>query len=621
MLRAGLQNVQNHFDEAVRHRPDLATDVPYVRIGVAKGAMVQDQELERVGLVPVLWREDNVVAAYTPERDLRTITTKINAYGQERAKLATLAKLEHLAPWTREDRTSEALRRLKLDPTEHYVVDVTMLPLANEESNEAGLAPIEAFVVRRGGRIVDRAVGRAFTAFRTRMRGQALDDLLEYRDDVAWIDLPPRPVVGVPARHTLKLTDLPDIPSPEPTAPALCVVDSGIVEGHPLLEPAVLSALSRSFPPTIGPPVPTPPAAGHGTHVAGIAAYSDLSEPIRRRSFVPDIWLVNARVLDDNNELDPDRMPFMREIVEHVGRRCRVFNLSFGSPREDDNLTLWAAELDELARSSNALFVVASGNHFPPAHPTEPYPDFMDSAEWRVLTPAESLNALSVGGIATDGDPHPAHRWTTAVGQKNAPSPFSCHGGLKNVVKPELVEIGGTVAVHDDGGRWVTNDAGLGVPTTNPNFAGGLLVGHAVGTSFAAPKVAHLAARVVARYPEATPNLIRALLVQSASPPQAVQDWPRDRVMRLCGFGVPDADRALVCRPRRATLFAESRVDVDEVGLFDVPVPKEFASAKGKKRIIVTIAWDPPVSLAHRDRPVGVQLTWGLVRGDVPDEK
>ncbi len=243
----------------------------------------------------------------------------------------------------------------------------------------------------------------------------------------------------------------------------------------------------------------------------------------------------------------------------------------------------------------------------------------MDDADWRVLAPAESLNALAVGGIATDGSRHPAHAYRKAVGEKHAPSPFSCHGGLKDVVKPELVEIAGTVAVDDDG-PWITNDAGLGVPTTNPNFPGGILVGSAIGTSFAAPKVAHLAAKVVGRYPDATPNLIRALLVQSASPPEPVRHWPRERVMRLCGFGVPDDDRALVCRPRRATLFAESRVDVDQVRLFDVPVPDDFARAKGRKRIVVTIAFDPPVSLTHRDRPPGIQLTWGLVRGNVSDE-
>lgn len=621
VLRAGLDNVRSHLDAAAQRHPGLATDVPYVRIDMAAGAIVFDRDLERIGLIPVLWREDHVLAAYSSERDLRTLSSKLTTYAQERAALPTFAKIEHLQPWTRADRTSEALRAQTLDPAALYVVDVVLLPLADEKPNHAALPAIEEFVTKRRGRILDRSLGATFTAFRTRMKGQALDELLDYRDDVAWVDFPPRPVVGVPVRHSLTLNDLPDVVPPQPTAPAICVVDSGILEGHPLLEPAVMSELSKSFPATVGPPVPAHPDgdAGHGTRVAGIATYADVSECVRLKSFLPDTWIVNARVLDDNAKLDEERMPFMREIVAHVGKRCRVFNLSFGSPRGNDHLTMWGAELDELTRTANSLFVVSSGNHVPRKQPTKAYPAFMDDADWRVLAPAESLNALAVGGIATDGGPHPAHAYRKAVGEKHAPSPFSRHGGLKDVVKPELVEIAGTAAVDDDG-PWIMNDAGLGVPTTSPNFARGVLVGSAIGTSFAAPKVAHLAAKVIARYPDATPNLIRALLVQSAAPPEPVRDWPPEQIMRLCGFGVPDADRALVCRPRRATLFAESRVAVDEVRLFDVPVPDDFARAKGKKRIVVTIAFDPPVSLTHRDRPAGIQLTWGLVRGDKSDE-
>ena len=201
VLRAGLDNVRSHLDAAAQRHPGLATDVPYVRIDIAKGALVSDEDLERIGLIPVLWREDHVLAAYSSERDLRTLSTKLTTYAQERAVLATFAKIDHLQPWTRADRTSEALRAQTLDPTALYVVDVVLLPLADEKPNHAALPAIEEFVTKRRGRILDRSLGPAFTAFRTRMKGQALDELLEYRDDVGWVDFPPRPVVGVPVRQ------------------------------------------------------------------------------------------------------------------------------------------------------------------------------------------------------------------------------------------------------------------------------------------------------------------------------------------------------------------------------------------------------------------------------------
>jgi hypothetical protein len=69
------------------------------------------------------------------------------------------------------------------------------------------------------------------------------------------------------------------------------------------------------------------------------------------------------------------------------------------------------------------------------------------------------------------------------------------------------------------------------------------------------------------------------------------------------------------------TLYYEGTVAVDEVKLFEIPVPAAIASARGRKALVVTLAYDPPVSVVHRDRPAGINLTWGLARGDVPERE
>lgn len=43
------------------------------------------------------------------------------------------------------------------------------------------------------------------------------------------------------------------------------------------------------------------------------------------------------------------------------------------------------------------------------------------------------------------------------------------------------------------------------------------------------------------------------------------------------------------------------------------------SGAKGRKRLLATVAYDPPVSVVHRDRPAGINLTWALARGDVSE--
>jgi hypothetical protein len=236
-----------------------------------------------------------------------------------------------------------------------------------------------------------------------------------------------------------------------------------------------------------------------------------------------------------------------------------------------------------------------------------------------VVAPAEALNVLTVGGITPDAETFRSSSSRHLAAPKRSPSVFACSGGTKNVVKPELVEVACNVAYDTTPpGIWIENDPALRVVTTSPRFAAGTLLGFVHGTSFAAPRVAHLAARLLERYPDASPNLLRALLVQSATFPEGVREWKPARQLRLCGFGVSDLDRALYCRPHRATLYHEGEIVPDEVKLFEIPVPPDFARSKGRKAITATIAYDPPVSVIHRDRPAGVHLTWGVARGDEP---
>lgn len=619
--------VRQHLQEAAARFPQLATDVPYVRVEIADRTIVSDDELKAVGLIPVYRRGGTVLAAYSPERDLGTLESQLDSYARLRKKLAALAKIESIKPWSREDRSSKRLLELgTLDPATEYTVDLLLLPMEGQPANPQSLPAIERYVRAQRGRVVDRAIEPTFTAFRVRLGGQALTDLLEYRDDIAIADLPPKAHVLVPHALSLSMDDLPEIPAPPPTAPAICVVDSGLLEGHPLLESAILTDWSRSFPETLGPPIPAPPVdhARHGTQVAGIALYGDVGAAAVAKSFVPELWLLNARLLDDQNELDADRMPFLREVVEHVRDRCRILNLSFGLEGCDGILSVHAAELDALTREFDVLFVTSTGNgdfgdFFGGTPPTKSYPDFLLEPGCQVRCPAEALNVLTVGGITTDRDPYP-HEVREAVAPKRAPSPFTRAGGLKNVVKPELVEVAGGLAYDKALKAYVYNDLALQVPTTSHRFPEGHLLGFVSGTSFAAPKVSYLAARILDRYPKASPNLLRALLVQSARFPEGVSGWKARNVLQVCGFGVPDLDRAIYCRGQRATLYYEGEIEVDEVKLFEIPVPTAFASAKGRKSLGITLAYDPPVSVVHRDRPAGVSLTWGLARGDVPEK-
>jgi hypothetical protein len=94
--------------------------------------------------------------------------------------------------------------------------------------------------------------------------------------------------------------------------------------------------------------------------------------------------------------------------------------------------------------------------------------------------------------------------------------------------------------------------------------------------------------------------------------------WDPALAMQLCGFGLPNEDRALYCREQRVTYYCEDEIEPDQIHLFEIFVPSEIHDGKGKKSIAVTLAYDPPTSVVDANSPAGIELNWNLARGDVP---
>jgi hypothetical protein len=571
-------------------------------------------------------RRDHVIAAYATDGRLGELKKKIGEYQRQTAKHDMLAKIATLGPWTRADRQSPRLAELTIEPTNTYVLDLTFLPMDGERIATGTRVAVARYVQANGGTVLDKIRSADFEALRVRLGGQSLDQLLDYRDDVAFVDLPPQAHVTVPAVVSFALDDLPEPKALAETAPQLCIIDSGLIEGHPLLEGAVIGARSKSYPDTLGSPIPAAgtDAARHGTAVAGVALYGDLDRCVLSKTFEPGAAIINARILDDNNKLAHDRMPYIRDIVEGLAKTCRIFNLSFGLEAAGSALSPYAADLDALVRERDAIIIVAAGNEHPegkypqpsllPPHPAHLLEDGLE-----VLRPAEALNVLTVGSITTHKDPHPGNAAIRGAAGKRTSSPFTRAGALQGVVKPDLVEEGGDLAIDTQLDRW-TRNPGLRIPTTGPEYAtSGKLFTYSDGTSIAAPKVAHLVARLMAAMPEVSANLVRALLVNSASYPEGVESYSKEQKLRLCGFGVPDLDRAMHCTDSRATLYFAGEIEIDAVHLFEIPVPDELTTSKGKKRITVTVAYDPPVSALEQVRPAGINLTWKVAKANVED--
>jgi hypothetical protein len=285
----------------------------------------------------------------------------------------------------------------------------------------------------------------------------------------------------------------------------------------------------------------------------------------------------------------------------------------------------WASILDTLARELDIVIVVSAGNfayqlqgeEFADAH-LRRYPQYLLDDEARIIEPATGSIVLSVGALARTANVRPGRDvGVRPIAQEGEPSPFTRSGpGLGGAVKPELCEFDGN-QVYDGTLRRVVSLSELSVVSTNRDYLQRLFATD-VGTSFAAPRVAHVSARLFETLPNASANLIRALLISSASVPEPavnkLSPLGNDAVLRVCGFGRPDFDSARFSQEDRVVLLSESELGHDRFHVYEIPIPEEFLVGRDLRTIEVTLAYDPPVRHSRFDY-LGAKMSFRLIRG------
>lgn len=467
-------------------------------------------------------------------------------------------------------------------------------------------------------------------SFRIRMCGAGFCDLILNHPRIFEV-VEPDEVAGhhaptEPENQPVEFELLP----PSGDSPLVCIVDSGIQEGHRLLRPAIKAAKSICL-------VPGKAAdeisdevrdGGHGTSVAGAVLYP-VDIPTTGSAEAP-CWLGNARVLDANNAMTNRLYPpsMLERIVGHFDG-CRLFVHSINSRHSCRlrHMSAWAAKIDDLSHRNDVLFFISAGNlRDRQSAPGKGFldhlegdvihPDYLLEDSARIATPAQSLQAMVVGSIAhadfDDGS------WVS-VAEKDEPSAFSrCGFGIWDTIKPDVVEYGGDFCVPKAG----SPSSATTPPDVCPHLVRSTSRGgpetarDKSGTSFAAPKVAALAAVLARQFPDQTTLLYRALIAQSARWPKWAEELPikeRGKAFRMIGYGRPDWQRALHNAPSRVTLVTNVSYELKagEAAVFEVPVPQELRAAGDdiELRVDVTLSY---VTEPRRTRASlrGYQAVW-----------
>lgn len=395
------------------------------------------------------------------------------------------------------------------------------------------------------------------------------------------------------------------------TGATVCLLDTGLTVGHPLIAPATREEWVQS----VDPAWKGSDHDGHGTEMAGIAIYSDLRDALIGEQPVDVYHQIEAvKLLPPHGVNPPDlygaiteQAVALAEIANPIANRSlciavssSVYNTGDGSP------TSWSAAVDSVTSGvtdgEKRLVLVSAGNVESAEMSAVGYPDanLIHSVE----SPGQSWNALTVGAFSqsvTINDK--AFSGFCPVADSGQLSPYSATSVMwspKWPIKPEILLDGGNVATN---GSDYIPCPDLSLLTTghrplNRQFS------TICATSSATAQASHMAAQIFAEYPDIWPETVRALLIHSARWTSQMKEQfcsddgkkaGRRKLLRTCGYGIPNIGRAIQCLNNSVNLIIQGeiqpyekdagRIGMKEMHLHRIPWPTELLQSLGEVEV------------------------------------
>lgn len=250
--------------------------------------------------------------------------------------------------------------------------------------------------------------------------------------------------------------------------------------------------------------------------------------------------------------------------------------------------------LDQLAFELDILIFISTTNNCSNITDNCNYPDKLLDEDANIAPPAESMNNITVGAIANnfeDGD------FLRRSGLKTLPTIytrkfhydfdadiFNNNTSNKHLFKPDILMPGGDYEQYFFMGVEGFEDRGtaaLEVLSSDLQDR----TNRSIGTSYAAPLAANLAAKILKQYPAISMQSVKALIVNSAQKPDVgnyFENHSKSNIRRVFGHGTPDQSKLIFSDENQVTLLLEDSVTPGEIKCFPLKIPEYLINAKRK---------------------------------------
>lgn len=406
-------------------------------------------------------------------------------------------------------------------------------------------------------------------------------------------------VADLQARTEIKLDDNSNI---------ICLLDSGVNNKHPLLASILPDSRLYTYKTAWG-TEDTWQGGGHGTGMAGLALYGDLTEALATTGNISILHGIESfKIVHPNDPHDPVLYGAVTEYactlpLVDSPKNPRVYclaitdkNLAFGG-----RPSAWSATIDKIVfghihDGASQLFIISGGNvdyMLPQLNPSQ-YPSHNETQS--IHDPSQSYNALTVGTYTRmdriDQNTWPGINPLASNGSMSPSNSTSLTWSSQWPIKPDIVMEGGNLAYQ--GTTLMDNVHTLKPLSLDKDFANYILYPFG-DTSGAAALASKFAAELKNSYPHFWPETIRALMVHSADWTPAMLNGinfknangeEKRRILRTFGYGVPIKEKAQYSARNSLTLIAENAIQpykligasvkTNEYHLYDIPWPVDI---------------------------------------------